>query len=200
MRNPLLSLLRGLLGGLLRLLRGVRSLLGGLRPIDAADPRGVGELGALDARRAARRPRHASEGFPSVSTDAIIRPPMRLRSVRKSRRCCALRSGSDSVQNRWPPRLPRTTVQASADEATLGILPLANSRSPPIWTPALRRASVKGSCGTFVAAGSGSFRSTSTVGRAASAARWGLRSASIPWPTNTADRSGHATLRINMPV
>ena len=40
----------------------------------------------------------------------------------------------------------------------------------------------------------------STVGRAVSAARWGLRSASIPWPMNTADRRGRATLRINMPV
>jgi hypothetical protein len=42
--NPLLSLLRGLLGALLRLLRGVRPLPGGLRPIDAAFPRHLGQF------------------------------------------------------------------------------------------------------------------------------------------------------------
>ena len=101
-----------------------------------------GRADASDTLRAARRPRQPSDGLPSVSTAAMISPPSRLRSVMKARRSSALRCGSASFQNMWPPTLPGMTVNASAAEASRGSLPVASSSPPPICTAALTRAKV----------------------------------------------------------
>jgi hypothetical protein len=161
-------------------------------------PSGSAPDTASEIRPAACRPRHPSDGLPSVSADAMINPPSRLKSVRKLRRLSALRCGSDSFQNRCPPRLPGITVNARVAEAIRGILPVASNRPPPIWTAALMRAAVSGSAGTFVPTGSGSVRNAATVGCAASAPVCGFRSVSTPWPMKAADNRGRAIRRSNM--
>ncbi len=115
-----------------------------------------------------------------------------------ARRSSALRCGSDSLQNLCPPRLPGTTVSASAADATRGSLPVASSSPPPICTAALTRATVSALDGTLVPTGSGSLLRPSSVGRAASAADLGLRRASMPRLMKAADNIGRAIRRINM--
>ena len=163
-----------------------------------AAPTGSAAVTASDTLCAARRPRQPSDGLPSVSTAAMINPPIRLTSVRKARRSSALRCGSTSFQKVCPPRLPGTTLNASAAEANRGSLPVAKSRPPPIWTAPLIRATVSALEGTLVPTGSGNFFRPSIVGRAASAAGLGLRRASTPRPMKTADNMGRAIRRINM--
>ena len=60
-----------------------------------AAPTGSAAVTASDTLCAARRPRQPSDGLPSVSTAAMISPPIRLMSVRNARRSSALRCGSD---------------------------------------------------------------------------------------------------------
>ncbi len=94
----------------------------------------------------------------------MISPPSRLKSVRRSRRFWAFRSGSCSFQNRCPPRLPGMTVNASAAEAIRGNLPVASNSPPPTWTAAFIRAAVSGFDGILLPTGSGRVRNVATVG------------------------------------
>jgi hypothetical protein len=165
--------------------------------LDAA-PTGSAAVTVSDTLRAACRPRQPRDGLPSVSTAAMISPPMRLTSARKARRSSALRCGSASFQNICPPRLPGITLSARVADANRGILPVANSSPPPIWTAPLMRATVSALNGTFGPTGSGSLLRPSRVGRAAAAAGLGLRRASTPRPMKTADNMGRAIRRTNM--
>ena len=110
-----------------------------------------GQRGGHGLRHVAGRVSAAqpSDGLPSVSTAAMISPPMRLTSARKARRSSALRCGSASFQNIFPPRLPGITLSARVADANRGILPVAKSSPPSIWTAPLMRATVSALNGTF---------------------------------------------------
>ena len=75
-----------------------------------------------------------------------------------------LRCRPTSFQNVCPPRLPGTTLSASAADANRGSFPVASSSPPPTWTAPLMRATVSALDGTFARTGSGSFFRPSIVG------------------------------------
>ena len=80
---------------------------------------------------------------------------MRPTSASSARRSAALRSGSVSFQKAWEPRLPGTTLTASAADEKRGSLPAASSRPAPIWTPAVTFATVSALVGHVGADGIG---------------------------------------------
>jgi hypothetical protein len=92
-----------------------------------------------------RRVLHPTEGAPSVSTAAKIKPPRSPRFLRSWVCCWALLSASGSSQNRCPAYVVGAIEPIRASEARRGNFPMANRTPPPTWTIPFSLATVSGS-------------------------------------------------------